>query len=235
MNKLTNLIIVDASGSMSSKKPEVIGGLKQLFTDIQKDAKKDKKKVTTTTIVVDFSSSFDFRILINTEDSSKLDVSVAENYSTRGSTALLDAIDKGFALVPPKQNSVFVSILTDGEENDSKEATSEFITSLIAEKKKEDWVITFMGTSEDSIKKAKSMGIAGGNTMFFANNANGVKHSFNKMSNVRSAYYTSTMDFMEQEADASLSNEKKRLLKAKLSNTLDSLIEDDDKKEKDAK
>lgn len=199
LGEITNLIIIDASGSMQSKVEEVKGGLKILFTDIQKDANKDQKKVKTNTIVVDFSSPGDFNTLINSKDSLTLDGSIADNYVPRGMTALFDAIHNGFGLVPTKQKAVFVSILTDGEENSSREATAQSIKDLIEKKRKEGWTITFMGTTEASIEKAKSLGIAGGNTLKFKDSKKGMGQSFAAMANVRSAHYMASMDFMEED------------------------------------
>lgn len=214
--KLTNLIIIDASGSMSSKQSEVIGGLKTLFSQITSDVKKDKKTVTTKTVVVDFSGHGDFRTLISSDDSLSLDESIANKYSTRGMTALYDAIGKAFSLVS-KQDGVFVNIITDGEENDSKEFSSKDIQDLIESKKKDNWTITFMGTTEAIINKAVSLGVSRGNTMTFSDSARGVKMSMDKLSSTRSTYYSMTKEFVGAPI------EKKRGISEKL----DKLMEDE--------
>lgn len=192
ITKLTNLIVVDASGSMIDKKVEVIGGLKQLFTKIQEDAKKDKKTTKTRTIVVDFSSPGDFRILVDSVDSINLDSTIAENYSTRGMTALFDAIGKGFNMVSQDQDSVFVNILTDGEENSSSEFSKPQITTLIKEKEGKGWIVTFMGTTKEAINQAKNIGIRGSNTFQFANSGAGGQSAMSNMSTARAIYYSNT-------------------------------------------
>lgn len=192
LTRLTNLIVVDASGSMVDKKEEVIGGLKQLFTKIQTDAKKDKKTTKTRTIVVDFSSHADFRVLVDSVDSIGLDEKVAESYSTRGMTALFDAIGKGFNMVSQDQDSVFVNILTDGQENDSKEFSKPQITTLIKEKEGKGWAVTFMGTTKEALSQARDIGIRTGNTFQFDNSAVGATKSMSKLSSARNVYYGST-------------------------------------------
>lgn len=189
--KLTNLIIIDASGSMDDKIDEVKGGLKQLFSQIKTDAQKDKKKVKTTTIVLDFSGHGDSNVIVHSTDSSLLTEDVADRYKTRGMTALLDAIGKGFSLVPSKQLSVFVSIITDGLENDSKEFTKDQIKDLIQSKRKENWVITFMGTTEEAIQEARSIGISAGNTMSFTNSGDGMKTAGSTITSARAMFYSS--------------------------------------------
>lgn len=187
MKKITNLIIIDASGSMASKADEVKGGLKQLFKDIASD--KETKALKQRTVIIDFSGAGDVRTLIDSEDTPK--DSIANDYTTRGMTALYDAIGYGFSLVA-KEKNVFVSILTDGDENDSKEYKYSAIKDLMENKRKnaKGWVITFMGTTEESIAKAQSMGISIGNTMWFSNSDMGVNKAM-KMSNRSRAMYTS--------------------------------------------
>lgn len=188
--KITNLIIVDASGSMASKREEVIGGLKQLFSQIKEDMKKDEKKVSTRNIILDFSGQGDIRTIINSDMAEDLKDSVAESYKTRGMTALLDAIGKGFSMVDKNTYGVFISILTDGMENDSKEFTSEQIKELIEDAKKKNWAVTFMGTTEDAISKARSLGVTLGNTMKFVDTREGVKKVMKKtLLKARTSYY----------------------------------------------
>lgn len=200
--KLTNLIIVDASGSMRPKQDEVVGGLKELFKKIKADAIKDKKVITPTTIVVDFSSSGDFNVLVNSSDSKELTDKVAESYSTRGMTALYDAIGKGFNLVGKDQEAVFVNIITDGAENDSKEFNGKLIKDLIKDARSKSWAIVFMGTTEDSINQATHLGIPIGSTLSFANTAGGTKKALKKMNDVRS-YYNMTVSSMSKDMDFS--------------------------------
>lgn len=203
--RFTNLIIIDASGSMSSKAVEVIGGIKTLFKDIKEDAAKNPN-VDTTTIVVDFSSARDYRELVNTTDVSKLADSIAEAYSTRGMTALYDAIGFAFAKVPADQDGVFVNILTDGEENDSKELKGVDVKKLIEDGKSKGWAITFMGTDESCINTAISLGISKGNTMQFANNAAGAARGLEVTKLSRTSYYANTVTMAAPAADFDLEN-----------------------------
>lgn len=223
--EITNLIVVDASGSMSSKREEVIGGLKQIFGQIKTDAKKDKAKVNVRTIVLDFSGPGDLNVLVDSTDSSELKDDLANAYRTRGMTALFDAISRGFGMLKKKIDGCFINILTDGAENSSQEATSDTVKTLIADAKKKGWAVTFMGTTEDSINQAKNLGVTAGNTMMFANTGAGVTHSMNVSSAARKVYYKAavggqslTTDGLENllaEAEKTGDNPKKDLLKQK--------------------
>jgi Mg-chelatase subunit ChlD len=159
MKKICNLIILDASGSMTDKAIEVRLGLLNLFGDIQ-----TADDVKNRTIVCDFSSAGDFNVLIDTKKAHKLTREIAERYQTRGMTALYDAIGKGFNLIDKKYNGVFVNIMTDGLENNSVEFRLKDIQKLIEKKRKKGWAVTFMGTTEEALHEARSMGIPSLNT-----------------------------------------------------------------------
>jgi len=192
IKKMTNLIIIDASTSMHPKAEEVKGGLKVLFKQIKKDAKKGEIEMST--IVLDFSSPGDFNVLVNSNDSEDLKDSVADAYRTRGMTALFDAIGRGFNMIKPNQDGVFINILTDGEENSSQEFKQEDITKLIKDAKAKNWAVTFMGTTEASIEKAKSMGVSGQNVLRFNDDVKGVKRSMKMSMESRSMYYSNVSD-----------------------------------------
>ena len=190
--KFTNLIIIDASGSMTSKASEVIGGLKSLFQDIRNDAQKNPD-VLSRTLVVEFSSAGDFRVIVDSTDPLDLKDSVAESYKTRGMTALFDAIGKSFNMILENQDGVFVNILTDVEENDSKEFSSESVKKIIEEAKNKKWALTFMGTREEDVVAAVRLGFPKGNTAVFDNTPLGIKLSASLRGSARSAYYSSTI------------------------------------------
>jgi len=108
-------------------------------------------------------------------------------------TALYDAIGEGFTLVKKDQDGVFVSILTDGHENDSKEYTQTAIKKMIADAKEKKWGVTFMGTTESAINNAVSLGFSRANTFKFADSKMGVSTSNVTRNKSRKSYYTSVL------------------------------------------
>lgn len=196
-----NLIIIDASGSMSNKASEVKGGLKTLFSDI-----KNNKDVNHHTIICDFSGSGDFNVLVNTSEKKSLKDEIAEKYSTRGMTALYDAIGKAFMMVPKLVDGVFVSIITDGEENDSKEYKSEDVKKLIDKCKKKNWGITFMGTSQEAVIQAQNLGISAGNTIRYADSSKGMKMSNTLRSKAMQTYTVALANSDDATFSTSVSN-----------------------------
>jgi hypothetical protein len=192
MKKVTNLILIDASGSMYSKEEDVKGGIRTLLEEIKDDMKRDKD-VKTNTIICQFEGPGFFKVLLNTSKRKDIDLSIADNYRAGGSTALFDAIGEGFSLVQDNQDGVFVSILTDGEENSSREYTQKAIKKMLKNAKKKKWGITFMGTTEDAVKSAQSWGVSASNTFQFADSGEGVTMSNNARGMARNTYYTSVL------------------------------------------
>tara|TARA_R110000850_G_scaffold84244_8_gene180839 strand:+ start:31598 stop:32239 length:642 start_codon:yes stop_codon:yes gene_type:complete len=194
MKKITNLIIVDASSSMSSKTQEVQGGLKDLLKDVRKDMKETKGDAKIRTVVTQFSSGGSFKVLLDTSKRKKITYESADNYRPSGMTALYDAIGLGFGLVGKKQDGVFVSILTDGGENDSNEFTQEDVQKLLKKAKKKEWGLTFMGTTEGAIQSAVNLGISRSNTFQYADSGAGTKLASVSRNVSKSLYFASVID-----------------------------------------
>ena len=193
MKKITNLIIVDASSSMNSKTEEVRDGLKDLLKDIRKDMKENKGEAKIRTIVTQFASAGSFKVLLDTSKRRKITYESAENYRPSGMTALYDAIGQGFDLVGKKQDGVFVSILTDGDENDSKEFTQNDVKKLFKKAKKKEWGLTFMGTTEGAIQSAISLGISRGNTFTYADSKAGTRSANISRNLSKNLYFASVI------------------------------------------
>jgi len=196
---ITNLIILDASSSMSHKAEEVRDGLKDLMKDIKKDMK-ENKEARMITIVCQFAGAGRFKVLLNTAERKDIKpTKLSELYKPSGMTALYDAIGEGFNLVGDKEDGVFVNILTDGQENDSQEFTKMAIKKMLDDAKESKWGVTFMGTTEDAIQNAIDLGIERGNTYQFADNVRGVDLS-NKAKFLSRKHYTTTV-MMSASAD----------------------------------
>jgi len=182
--KIFNLIIVDASGSMKSKEEEVKGGLRILLKQIADDHR-THPELENTVCITDFSNHDDFRVLIdNAPVTGQTDFDV-EQYATRGMTALYDAIGLSFRKIPADTDSAFISIFTDGEENDSKEFTAEGVKQLVEEARKKNWAVVFMGTSEASMLQARRMGVSDKNLFLYRDSKLGTALAYDKMAGSR--------------------------------------------------
>ena len=91
-----------------------------------------------------------------------------KDYSAYGSTALIDAIGstiehiqrihRYIRLEDVPDNVVFV-IMTDGQENSSREYSSDRVKKMIERKKKKGWEFLFIGANIDAVETASGFGI----------------------------------------------------------------------------
>jgi Mg-chelatase subunit ChlD len=114
-----------------------------------------------------------------------------ESYRPDSLTPLFDAM--GFAINKLKQYlngksdyNVLVTVLTDGEENASKEFSGMAIKSLVEELQQNRWTFTYIGTDHDVEKIAISLSIK--NTMVFEKNEADIKNMFSVEKEARRRY-----------------------------------------------
>ncbi len=150
-------IIVDRSGSMYSCKTDSEGGLNS-FIDEQKQ-EKGECKVT----LIEFNDKA--RTVFNA-----LPIARVANYTLNpsGGTALLDALGTAidtagerFAKMKEKDRPglVIFVVITDGEENCSKEYTKQAIKERIERQQNQyNWQFTFLGADQDAFGEARNLG-----------------------------------------------------------------------------
>lgn len=87
----------------------------------------------------------------------------------RRSTSLLDAIGYTLTdLVPLADAQVIVLIVTDGQENTSREFKREIVKEMIETRQADDWSFVFVGAGIDAFAEGGSMGVSPGSTMSMA-------------------------------------------------------------------
>jgi len=190
---LTELIfIVDQSGSMMHLTEDTIGGFNSLI-----DAQKNVPGEALVTLTL-----FDHNVTtplkhINLKDVRHIDHST---YCAKGMTALLDAIgitvdDVGKRLAETDEadrpSKVMVVIITDGEENSSKQFTKEQIKNKLEEQtNKYNWEFLFIGANIDSFGEASALGISASNTANFTANSVGSQSVYRTVSDTMNSYRT---------------------------------------------
>ena len=184
--------LLDKSGSMNRTLNDTIGG----FNTFLKSQKETPGEAT-------FSLSF-FSTIV-TDVNKFVPINCVEelglhNYMPMGNTALYDAIgkmviDTGLKLdsmdEDKKPEKVIFVILTDGEENASKEYKYDTIKSMIEfQSKNYSWEFVFLGANLDAKAVGTGLGIKAGNSMTFAQNSQGIGSTFASMSCNLSGYRT---------------------------------------------
>lgn len=162
-------LVVDRSGSMATIAEATKEGVKEFISN----QKQNPEKAAFTLVQFDH----EYEILNHFTDLNQVDENAfAKQYSPRGSTALLDAIGRTIIemsnqieAIEPKEkpNRMVVAIMTDGQENSSREFTIEKIKELIEEKQKLDWKFIFLSADLNSFHAAQSYGFNSNSILYF--------------------------------------------------------------------
>ena len=173
-------VVLDRSGSMSSVLKDTIGGF-NTFVETQRQEGADQIYVFT-----QFDTEYEV-----IQDGVELDDVIVldrKNYVPRGGTALLDAMgqtihrmDAVLANDKSIEQAIMV-VLTDGDENSSKEFSNAQINKLIDERSAGVWDFVFLGAGQDAIAQATSLGISLHNTLSFSGDSVGTQRALRKMS-----------------------------------------------------
>ena len=115
-----------------------------------------------------------------------------ETFVPKGMTAMWDAIGATIDSVSTrlskisaeeKPDKVVILVMTDGQENSSKEYNQSSVQSLIKKHKENDqWAFIFIGANIDVMATGGSMGVTMGNTRGYSGTSAGVSMAFATMS-----------------------------------------------------
>ena len=158
-------MLLDRSGSMASIKNDTIGGV-NTFIDVQK---KEPGEMTLT--LCQFDTEYD--VVYNAIPIDKVPGLTDSSFMPRGSTALLDSackliIDTGKMLSELAEENrperVMVVIITDGEENASREQTKKSLADIVKHQEEVyKWQFIYIGANQDSFSEGAAMGMHGVN------------------------------------------------------------------------
>ena len=143
MKRVFNLLVVDESGSMSIIERQALLGINETLTTIQKMQATHKNLEQRVTLIT-FDSTHK-NLFYDNVSAKKANPLKAKDYNPCGATPLYDAIGMGIAKInaqATEQDSVLVTIITDGEENCSEEYSLKMIKNLIEKLKKQNWTFT---------------------------------------------------------------------------------------------
>lgn len=173
-------IVLDRSGSMSSVADDTIGGFNR-FLD-------DQKKAPGSANITLHQFDTVHETPIPTTDIQKAPHLTTETFVPRGGTALLDAIGRainrtgtrlGTESDSERAGKVIFVIITDGEENSSREFDLTRINEMIKHQRdKYSWDFVFLGANQDAIGTAAGMGINTANAITYAHNSVGTQSAF---------------------------------------------------------
>ncbi len=155
--KTTEIVfVIDRSGSMSGLESDTIGG----FNGMLKKQKNGKGEAYVTTVLFDdrYEVLHDHLIIDKIEEMDE------NQYYTRGTTALLDAMGLTIKKIEnivkhQKDSNVIMIIITDGYENASKEYYEKVRKLIEHQKSRYGWEFIFLGANIDAEDTAERFGI----------------------------------------------------------------------------
>ena len=190
------VVVMDRSGSMVSIKADMVGGFKS-FLD-------EQKKVDAPCVVSLYQFDSEFETVYEAVKLSKVD---KLELIPRGGTALLDAVGRSVALVQERHKKMAVSdrpekvvfiVITDGQENSSREWTREKIATVVKEvqedscnscgHEKEGWQFLFLGANLDSFAEASTWGLNAASVANFNATSAGTRSAYGAVSKTLSSY-----------------------------------------------
>ena len=157
-------VILDKSGSMASKLKDVIEGFNAYVDGLSQEDKVEYLFSLTLfdTLVAHRS------VAVPLSQVQKLDT---KSYQPGGNTALNDAIGITVRKVDtdrPQVDKVVTVIMTDGEENSSREWTHDAVKGLISQKESEGtWTFVFLGAAPDAWDQGRGYGIPAANVAHY--------------------------------------------------------------------
>jgi Mg-chelatase subunit ChlD len=177
------LFILDRSGSMGErgKAEAAIGGINH-FTDEQAE---QEGKCTAT--LVQFDTQEPYEVVYSMQAIDAVERRDPSNFRPRGGTPLLDcigaAITTELAAIESMHDAdqpglVLVNVLTDGEENSSREWTLDRIRTLLQEVQDKGWKVMYTGAGIDAFADAQRLGLAAGTVAQVGGHAKGVQASY---------------------------------------------------------
>ena len=185
-------VILDRSGSMESIRDDVIGGF-NAFLDEQQAL-----EGSATLTLVQFDSQNPYEVLANFQLIGTVQPLSRELFVPRASTPLLDAMGRGIndleaTLAKMKEGErpakVIFLIVTDGQENSSREFSRKQITEMIAKHEKEHaWQFVYISADLSAIGEARDLGMQADKVMAFDKNGAGTRNAMMSFSKQAAAY-----------------------------------------------
>lgn len=206
---LTELVfILDKSGSMSGLEKDTIGGYNSMLAK----QKLVEGEAFITTVLFDNN----YELLHDRIDIKAVSAITKKEYRVGGATALIDAIGRTINKIANAQKNtaedyraekVMFVIITDGEENSSREFSAEKVKDMIKrQRNKYGWEFVFLGANIDAVEVARRYGIARDRAQSYYSDSEGTALNYHVVSQAVAGYReTSAMpDNWSEEIEADL-------------------------------
>jgi hypothetical protein len=169
-------VLLDRTGSMHSIREDVVGGFNAFL------AAQQAAPHPATSTLVQFDSQDAYEVLHAGVPIATVPPLTAEQYVPRASTPLYDAMGRGiFALEAAlaaapegeRPGKVIFVVVTDGQENASREFTRLQVTQLVEAKKQAGWDFVFLSADLAAFEDAQRLGIDHSSRLMFSKSKKG--------------------------------------------------------------
>ena len=185
-------VILDRTGSMETIRDDTIGGF-NAFLNAQKGA-----PGLASLTLVQFDSQDPYEIVYHFKPLVEVPELTRETFVPRANTPLLDAIGRGIndleksladKTEAERPSRVVMVLITDGQENASREFRKDQIEKMIKEKQeKAAWQFVFLSADLDAIGDALASGVRAASTLAHDKDSHGVGAAWASLSRSVSDY-----------------------------------------------
>lgn len=184
MNTVDVIFIVDNIGSMSGLEKDTLGGFNSVLQQQKQLDANDEVFITT----ILFNSQYHY--LYQRKPLNEVALLTEKEYQVGGMTALFDAMGDSLSKIKHQidlaeqvqgEHKVLCVVITDGEENSSREYNHTQIKNLVENRQNKDkWEFLFLGANIDAFSTAKNIGISSDSAMQYTADAKGVKDAWHR-------------------------------------------------------
>jgi Mg-chelatase subunit ChlD len=171
------VFLLDRSGSMQSILHDAIGGFNAFL------AEQKRSPDAATFSLIFFNDKF--KVIHNQAKLLSVPQLTERDFVPSGMTALNDAVGHAIALLDGRtrpEDRVILAIMTDGEENASREYSTDAIRQILEQRQENGWTVIYLGANQDAFKVGRALGIAAATTAQFDANSAGVTRAYADMS-----------------------------------------------------
>ncbi len=179
-------VILDRTGSMESIRDDTIGGFNAFLEEQQ------QQPGHATLTLVQFDTQDPYEVVHRLRPIGEVPKLTRATYVPRASTPLLDAMGRGIndleqsiMTLPEadRPSRVVMVVITDGQENSSREFRKDQIVKMIEEKQaKYDWQFVFLSADLAAITDALASGVKAAQAMAFDKTAQGTNAAWKSVS-----------------------------------------------------
>lgn len=200
--------IIDRSGSMGTKIEQVVTGFNEFI--------REQRELEGECFISFFQFDDEFDIVYESKNVNDVELMTQKDFSPRGMTALYDAIGRVINILgdryrnmneDDRPENVIVGVITDGQENASREFTQDEIKEMIShQESKYNWNIIFLSEDIDAVEdSANYFNVS--NTMSVGDIGSGMKKMSGYVNYSRTVNSNATLQDVEDELDDELDDE----------------------------